>query len=403
MYLNYPRALAMMERDNLGGLVVTAPKNLSYVTGYRSSGVDIDAYGILPRSPESLPTLVMAHRALVSLAANPSWIENILTFEQTQYASLFPQPGAAYDQLVPTTPTIEAEMRRLLNHARNLQTNDGLEGLAQALRELGLEESRLGFDDLEVAEELKAQHLPELVSRGAHDILRRIRLVKTPEEMQNLRRAAELTQEALKETINVAGEGADVAEVADAFRLAAVKRGAVPAGHGGFLTGSAERGLAAQYHHRMKQGEVFLFGCVASYQGYFSDFVRTVVVGPPSEEQTKAHHLLESSFDRLNSIIGPGINTSEIAGAIADTVVTEGGDIGRLALNIHSMGQDIVEIQHHMRQPGFMLEPGVCFCVYPLYKSAEAGDVFSIEHNYLVTDDGWELLDTWPHGIIALD
>ena len=64
------------------------------------------------------------------------------------------------------------------------------------------------------------------------------------------------------------------------------------------------------------------------------------------------------------------------------------------------MGVEIVELQHQPWEEGFQLEPNVCFCVFLLYKPES--DVFAIEHNYVVTDDGWEQLDTLPHSLIQV-
>jgi hypothetical protein len=52
-------------------------------------------------------------------------------------------------------------------------------------------------------------------------------------------------------------------------------------------------------------------------------------------------------------------------------------------------------------EEGFPLEPNVCFCVFLLYKPDR--DVFAIEHNYVVRQDGSsEQLDTLPHDLIQV-
>ena len=402
MNLNQPRAMEMMEHRNLDGIIVSTARNLSYAMDFPSPGVEVDAFGILPRSEQIPPTLVLAHRAIVTLAANPSWIKNILTYEHTAYVNLFPSPGTAFDQLVPTTPEIESEMRRILKEAKPLPTNDPLEGLALGIRQLGLDKSRLGFDDLELGEELKERHLPGITITGARGLLNQIKLVKTPEEVQKLRASAKSNHEALLEALSVAREGADVSDVATAFRMAVTKRGGTPAPNGGYLTGSAERGLAPVYHHKMKRGDVMFSGAVSTYNAYYSDFVRTMVVGPPTPGQVATHKLVESTFDQLESVIKPGINSIEVGRSITQTIAREGGDVNKLALNIHSMGQDIVELAHHIRQDGFPLESNVCFCVYVLYKDPSDGQVFSIEHNYIVTKDGHEVLEKMPHDLIEV-
>ena len=74
MYLNRARALQVMEQNNLDGLVATTSQNLAYLADYRFMGYGrFDAFAVLPRADSVPPALLLGHRALVFLAANPTW------------------------------------------------------------------------------------------------------------------------------------------------------------------------------------------------------------------------------------------------------------------------------------------------------------------------------------------
>ena len=402
MYLNEPRAKELVRAQGLDGLVATTPVNLLYVSGFHSGQVGVDAFGIVPASDKVPLTLVLVHKGMVSLGADHTWMTNIRTYEQSAYRNLFPKPGEAYDKLLPTTPAIDEEWRRLLKESRHLPTNDPYEALALTLRELGLENARLGFDSTEVGEIVGERHLPDLKPAPARELLLHIRMVKTDDEADNLRRSARLNQESLEEAIGTIREGADVADIATTFRTAVVKRGSMPAPHGGFLTGSGERALAARHHHVLKKGDVLFCGAVSTNNSYFSDFLRTFVVGPPSATQVASHRFLEGAFQALRPLMVPGINSSEVGKAVFKAMEDQGADVNNVGMNIHTMGLEIVELEHHVEGVGFPLEPNVCFDVYVLYKEPESGDIFSIERNYLVTEDGWEHLDTLPEALIEI-
>lgn len=402
MYLNEERARQILEQEGLDAVVVTRPLNLLYVAGFHNGWVDIDAFGIIPRSSQIPTTLLVGHRGLPTLAADQTWVKNIRTFDQKYTGNLIPRPGELSYKLHTTTTAIDAELQRLLREAKHIQTFDVYEALAKTLTELGLDKGRVAFDEMEVGEAAKEQQLPNITSARGFELVRRIRMVKTPDEIVELRTAAKITTTAIEETLSTLGEGADLSQAAITFRTAIARQGGFPAGHGGYVSGSGERSLVSRYPHLLKKGDIMWTSGVASYNAYYSDFVRTYVVGPPTSEQAETHSLLESTFERLDEVKRPGVNSSEVAKSIIQTVKDAGGDIDHLEMNIHTMGVEIVELQHQPWEEGFPLEPNVCFDVFVLYKPG--ADVFSIERNYVVNQDGsWEELDTLSPGLLQVN
>ncbi len=402
MYLNEERARQILEQEGLDALVVTRPLNLLYVAGFHNGWVDIDAFGIVPRSPQIPTTLLVGHRGLPTLAADHTWVKNIRTFDQKYTGNLTPRPGEVSYKLHTTTPTIDAELQRLLREAKHIPTYDQFEALAKTLVELGLDQGRIAFDEMEVGETAKKQRLPNMTSERGFELVRRIKMVKTPDEVEELRAAARITTAAIEETLGTLKEGADLSQAPLTFRAAIARQGGFPAGHGGYVSGSGERSLVSRYHHKLKKGDVMWTSGVASYNAYYSDFVRTYVVGPPTPEQAETHSLLEKTFEHLDAVKRPGVNSSKVAKSIIQTVKDAGGDVDHLEMNIHTMGVEIVELQHQPWEEGFPLEPNVCFCVFVLYKPGM--DVFSIERNYVVNQDGsWEVLDTISPGLLQVN
>ena len=45
---------------------------------------------------------------------------------------------------------------------------------------------------------------------------------------------------------------------------------------------------------------------------------------------------------------------------------------------------------------------GVCFCILLFYRAPKGGQIFSLEHNYLVTEDGWEQLEKTPQHLLEV-
>ena len=143
MNLNEVRAYAFMESNGLDALVATTPANVRYVSDFGGTGYPLETFAVLPRSPSIPPTLGAGHRALVLLAANPTWMPSFVTFEQVQFANIFPQPGDSPDQLLSITPEVDGEVRRLLKEARKTGADNPVEALARTLRNLQLERATL--------------------------------------------------------------------------------------------------------------------------------------------------------------------------------------------------------------------------------------------------------------------
>ena len=401
MFLNQARATELMEASNLDGLVVSTPVNVRYVSNFSGLGRELDAFAVLPRSSSIPPTLGVGHRGIVMLAADPTWMPNIVTFEQTQFANVFPQPGLPYNELVCTTPEIKQQMRLLLTQSRNLPTNDGVEAIALCLKELGLDKARLGFDDLYVAQVLRERHRLEVRATVAGELLQQSRLIKTADELHCIRQASRINQEALQETYDMAREGVDVADLAFVYRAAVMRMGGVQGGGQGFQTGPAETGLAEQLHKTLKKGDVLPTGGLAAYNSYNSDFGRSLVVGPPNRGVRKAHKVMAEAIEDVATLIGPGVRTSVLLHSTMNSVSRRGGDVNRLGLYCHSIGLEILEFAHHVGMNGFVLEPGVTFCLYVMYR-CETGEFLALEEQYIVAEDGTESMCSMPLQMVEL-
>ena len=403
MYLNEAKASAVMESSGIDGLIVTAEANLRYVSGFGGTGHPMETFAVLPRSPSIPPTLGAGHRALVLLAANPTWMSNLVTYEQMQFANVFPQPGGSPDELLPITPEIDAELRRLLKEARKTGSDNPVESLARTLRELRLDRARLGFDDMYLAHRLREEHLRDLRIAPARETMFRIRLVKTAEELANVRRAAEVNQAAFQEAVAAVGDGVDTADVVAAFASAALRMGAAPAWQG-FLTGPFETVGWNQLHKILRRGDVLPAGGLTAYNSYHSDIGRSIVVGPSTPALRRAHGVVRAAFDGLSPHIRPGAATGELFESVMEGAGRAGGDENRLGVYCHSIGLEVLELPHPVRhdpeREGFVLAPDVTFCVFVMYRSPETGHVVSAEEQYIVTETGCESLCELPLELI---
>ena len=381
MFLNKPRALDVMERNNLDALVVTMPRNVGYVSNYHPFGiVTFESFAILPKSDSIPPTLITGTGGLGYISAFPTWMENIITYEEYHYTKLFGDVNEFGVKHRPSPPA----------------TYDPLEALAPTLKELGLDGARLGIDDLYLAQALKDRYSPNLQAVGARELLKEIRMVKSQEEIKVMREGARMSQECMDETIAAAGEGATATELEIVYRDAVSGRG------GESPLGLNAYSLMSWFNATLKKGAMSPLPGIATYWWYLTDCGRTITVGEPTKKQVDANNAVMAAGEGLDEMAKPGVHTHQLFAGIREAFARAGGDNDKLALYIHGIGLEAYERNHHEQEPGFVLEPGVTFCTFLMLMAPEANGAIMLEEETLVTEDGCEQLYTLPRELIVV-
>ena len=136
------------------------------------------------------------------------------------------------------------------------------------------------------------------------------------------------------------------------------------------------------------------FGC--RYHGYCSDMTRTFFTGEPSEEERKVYELVRQAQAAAEALVKPGVRLCDIDAAARD-LITEAGygpyfnhRLGHfIGLEDHEAG-DVSAVNEKV------VAPGMCFSIEPgIYLPGKFG--VRIEDLVLVTEDGCEVLNHYPH------
>jgi len=151
MLLNQNRAHAVMDRHGLDALVAAAPRNVYYASGFWTR---ISEWGfeenhaavILPRNGANSAILVVPEFALAGLLESPTWISQVRTTEflNTSHVANEPEPM----RLDPLQRDVE---QLYADKVSGELAADIVQGTAAALTEAGLQNARVGFDDLRLA------------------------------------------------------------------------------------------------------------------------------------------------------------------------------------------------------------------------------------------------------------
>ena len=254
---------------------------------------------------------------------------------------------------------------------------------------LGINADVVGVDALEMREE----GLPELVS--ARGILDFLRLRKREEELELLRKALKITENALTEALAMLCPGRTEGELRRFLLRYFEEAGA----EGPSFEPHVSQGKhTAVPHYFGTSGEIgnpdilrFDIGC--RYQGYCADLGRTFFVGSPGEEERHIYDVVHRALEAAQEAVRPGVAASQVDWAARRVIEEAGyGDYFNHRLG-HGLGMAIHEAPDIKGGNEELLQEGMVFTVEPSILLPGRFCVH-LENTVKVTSQGWEALNS---------
>jgi Xaa-Pro aminopeptidase len=234
--------------------------------------------------------------------------------------------------------------------------------------------------------------LPDATFVDASDVLWKIRMVKSSEEIKRLRKASMITSEAFETLFEHAERGMTEIEFSRLFLQDMSKRGAsnpwcfVSSGPYNYSLTSAK-----PTRHKLREGNTVWIDGGCSFEGYWSDFCRNASVGKPSDKQVQLHSTIVEITSSMLETLKPGARVSEICKNTEANIAKRGLELtfraGRLG---HGIGLMLTEPPHMASYDQTVLEPNMVVTVEPGFVT-EYG-CFQNEQDVLITKNGHEVL-----------
>ncbi|GGA68176.1 M24 family metallopeptidase [Ornithinibacillus halotolerans] len=235
------------------------------------------------------------------------------------------------------------------------------------------------------------------------DIIEQIRLVKTPEELATLKKAAQIADAAYEHILGVIKPGVKEIEVANELEFFMRKQGATQSSFdiivaSGFRS-AMPHGVAST--KEIQAGELVTLDYGALYDGYVSDITRTVAVGEISDELKNIYNtVLEAQLRGVNGI-KPGMTGIEADALTRDYIKEQGyGEYFGHSTG-HGIGLEVHEGPGLSFRSDVKLEPGMVVTVEPGIYIPNVGGC-RIEDDIVITETGNERLTTSTKELIQL-
>jgi Xaa-Pro aminopeptidase len=190
----------------------------------------------------------------------------------------------------------------------------------QALKDLGLENATIGFDNLMFAPEI-TKHLPGIEVVDGYRGLKWTRMIKTDEEIALMRNSQRLNQEAITRTVADGGAGMTWFELNDAYFRNVIDLGGFVFDRGSMVlfnpkgndpTLQISTGLEQDYD--LEAGTHVMFDCHGKWNRYCWDGGKTWIVdGEPEGRGKETAEATAAGMMELMDVCRPGMKISELA------------------------------------------------------------------------------------------
>jgi len=149
--------------------------------------------------------------------------------------------------------------------------------------------------------------------------------------------------------------------------------------------------------------EVLMIDGGPSYKGYYSDIIRTAVIGLPTQKQLDYHQIAVDACFLGLSCLKPGEPLENAVKAVDSFFEKHGMEkINRTLHWIgHGIGLDFHEYPCLELGTVTPAEPGMCFACEPCI--CDENGMFGIEQNVVITQSGYELLTPLRHDLIIIN
>lgn len=222
-----------------------------------------------------------------------------------------------------------------------------------------------------------------------------LRMIKNKEEIENIKKAAKIADEAFAKLLPTLRSGLTEREVALELEFLMRKAGASGMSFDPIVASGPRSALphARPGERIFSVGDfvVFDFGCIVN--GYCSDMTRTVVIGEPEEQHLLIYDLVLEAQIKSLAAVGPGKTGVEVD-AIARDIISDMGYGEYFGHGLgHSLGLEVHESPRLSKTDQTALKPGMIVTVEPGVYLPGFGGV-RIEDLVLVTEDGAEVLSS---------
>jgi len=368
----YARLIALLEAQDLDAVVVTQEEPVRYLSGYNSViwavGRWLPTVFVAPRDPRRAVLIAAGFDA--GCAAGTSWAGTVDTYRDVA--------------------ELPAKVRQHLAAAGARSGHTGFE---------------LGPGSIMALPKVVADQVTGDEPRDASRLLSALRMLKSPAELNRIRRSVSAATAGYAAGLSAAQAGMTEKELVAIIGAAMHSNGTTAGTKPLFVncvSGRTRYPLvdSPASENVLADGDIVFVDGGGASDGYVSDILRLIGVGNVRPEDRRFAEVAAGATQEMIDTLRPGVRVSQLLGAAAKHVAAAGltEEVGVIAG--HGIGLELWERplirEHDNPDDDVAVRAGMVLCVEPILAPAHPqgglAGIFVFEQQVLVTADGCEVL-----------
>ncbi|MDC0151072.1 Xaa-Pro peptidase family protein [Candidatus Pelagibacter sp.] len=240
------------------------------------------------------------------------------------------------------------------------------------------------------------------------ELITKLRVIKSQEEIVYVKKAAELADNALDQAWKYTKAGASEAKILAEMQKAVLEGGGdYPANE--YIIGSGHNALLCRYQaekRNLSNQDQLSIEWAGTYKHYHSAMFRTIPIGKANSKHIKMHEACVEALKNCENKLKPGNKVGEVFDVHAKTFDDLGYNKSRMNACGYSLGSTFSPnwMDWPMLYTGnpYIIEPGNIFFMHMILMDSENQLAMNLGETYLVTKDGNERLGKQKLDLVIL-
>ena len=240
------------------------------------------------------------------------------------------------------------------------------------------------------------------------ELITKIRVIKSPEEIIYVKKAAELADRALDEAWKHSKGGASEAKIlAEMQKVVLEGGGDYPANE--YIIGSGHNALLCRYQAEkriLSNQDQLSIEWAGTYKHYHSAMFRTIPIGKADPKHVKMHEACVEALTNCENKLKPGNKVGEVFDVHAKTFDELGFNKSRMNACGYSLGSTFspnwMDWPMLYTENPYIIQPGNIFFMHMILMDSENQLAMNLGETYLVTEDGNERLGKQKLDLVIL-
>jgi Xaa-Pro dipeptidase len=240
------------------------------------------------------------------------------------------------------------------------------------------------------------------------ELITKLRVIKSNEELVYVKQAAELADRALDEAWKYAKAGANEAKILAEMQRAVLEGGGdYPANE--YIIGSGDNALLCRYQaekRSLSNTDQLSLEWAGTFKHYHSAMFRTIPIGKADPKHIKMHEACVEALTNCVNTLVPGNTAGEVFDAHAKTFDDLGFNKARMNACGYSLGSTFspnwMDWPMLYTNNPYVITPGNVFFMHMILMDSDNNLAMNLGETYLVTENGNERLGKQKLDLVVL-